>query len=94
MAHKAHIQIDLDPKLAEDFAAAVTSAKTSESDVLREMVQDYVERQKVDSGYRQFLEAKVARGREDVVAGEVVAADDAERMFAERRDLALKANRS
>jgi metal-responsive CopG/Arc/MetJ family transcriptional regulator len=94
MTRKAQLQIDLDAKLADDFAAAVTSAQTSESEVLREMVQDYVERQKVNSGYRQFLEAKVARGREDVAAGEVIAADDAERMFAERRELALKASRS
>jgi hypothetical protein len=94
MAHKAHIQIDLDPKLAQDFTAAVSSAQTSESDVLAEMVQDYVERQKVDSSYRQFLEAKVAHGRDDVAAGEVIGADDAEQMFAERRELALKASRS
>ncbi|THV16651.1 hypothetical protein [Rhizobium rhizophilum] len=94
MTRKAQLQVDLDAKLADDFAAAVTSAQTSESDVLREMVQDYVERQKVDSDYRQFLEAKVARGREDVAAGEVVAADDAERMFAARREMALKASRS
>jgi uncharacterized protein YheU (UPF0270 family) len=94
MAQKAQIQIDLDPMLAQDFAAAVTSAQTSESDVLREMVKDYVERQKVDNDYRQFLEAKVAHARNEVMAGEVVAADDAERMFAERRELALKASRS
>ena len=94
MAQKAQIQIDLDPKLAQDFAAAVTSAQTSESDVLREMVKDYVERQKVDNDYRQFLEAKVAHARNEAMAGEVVAADDAERMFAERRELALKASRS
>lgn len=94
MTRKAHIQIDIDAKLADEFAAAVTSAQTSEAAVLREMVEDYVERQKVDSGYRQFLEAKVARGREDVAAGEVVAADDADQMFAERREMALKASRS
>lgn len=94
MTHKAQIQVDLDPQLADDFAAAVTSAQTSESEVLRAMVQDYVERQKIDVSYRQFLEAKVVRGREDMAAGEVVAADDAERMFAERRELALKASRS
>uniref|UniRef100_A0A7C1P3P5 Antitoxin of toxin-antitoxin stability system n=1 Tax=Agrobacterium albertimagni TaxID=147266 RepID=A0A7C1P3P5_9HYPH len=87
MTRKAHIQIDIDAKLADEFAAAVTSAQTSEAEVLREMVEDYVERQKVDSGYRQFLEAKVARGRKDVAAGEVVAPDDAEQMFAERREI-------
>ncbi|MCJ8237576.1 hypothetical protein [Peteryoungia algae] len=93
MTRKAQLKVDLDAKLADDFAAAVTSAQTSESEVLREMVQDYVERQKVDSGYRQFMEAKVARGRDDVAAGEFIAADDAERMFAERRERALKASR-
>ncbi len=94
MTRQAHIQIDIDAKLADEFAAAVTSAQTSEAAVLRDMVEDYVERQKVDSSYRQFLEAKVARGREDVAAGEVVAADDAEQMFAKRREMALKASRS
>lgn len=87
MTRNTHIQIDIDAKLADEFAAAVTSAQTSEAAVLRDMVEDYVERQKVDSSYRQFLEAKVARGREDVAAGEVVAADDAEQMFAERREI-------
>lgn len=94
MTHKARIQLDLDAQLADDFAAAVTSAQTSESEVLREMVQDYVERQKVSDGYRRFLEAKVERGRADVAAGDFISADDAERMFAERRELALKAGRS
>lgn len=94
MTRKAHIQIDIDPKLADDFAAAVVSAHTSEAEVLRQMVEDYVERQKVDADYRSFLEAKVARGRNDVAAGEVIVAKDAERIFAERRELALKASRS
>jgi uncharacterized protein YheU (UPF0270 family) len=87
MTRKAHIQIDIDPKLADDFAAAVTSAQTSEAEVLRQMVENYVERQKVDADYRSFLELKVARGREEVAAGEIVATGDAERMFAERREL-------
>jgi hypothetical protein len=93
MTHKAHIEIDLDAQLADDFAAAVTSAQTSESEVLREMVQDYVERQKVDVSYRQFLEAKVARGREEVAAGDVVSSEDAEEMFAARRERALNGSR-
>lgn len=91
MTHKAHIQIDLDAKLADDFAAAVTSAQTSQTEVLQAMVQDYVERQKVDAEYRSFLEAKVSRGRSDVAAGDVVSIDDAEQIFAARRKQAIKA---
>jgi hypothetical protein len=87
MTRKAHIQIALDAKLADDFAAAVTSAQTSESEVLRAMVQDYVERQKVDGAYRQFLEAKVACGRDELAAGDVVSAEEAEQIFAARREL-------
>ncbi len=91
MTRKAHIQIDLDPKLADDFAAAVTSAQTSEAEVLREMVEDYVERQKVDGSYRQFLEAKVARSREELATGDVVSAEEAKQIFAARRELVRKA---
>jgi hypothetical protein len=40
MTRKAHIQIDIDAKLADEFAAAVTSAQTSEAEVLRDMVED------------------------------------------------------
>jgi hypothetical protein len=31
MTRKAHIQIDIEAKLADEFAAAVTSAQTSEA---------------------------------------------------------------
>ncbi|SMD16636.1 hypothetical protein [Rhizobium sp. RU36D] len=92
MTHKAHIQIDLDAKLADDFAAAVTSAQTSQTEVLQAMVQDYVERQKVDADYRSFLEAKVSRGRSDAAAGDVVSIEDAEQIFAARRKQAIKAS--
>ncbi len=91
MTRKAHIQIDLDAKLADDFAAAVTSAHTSQTEVLQAMVQDYVERQKVDAGYRSFLEAKVSRGRSDVASGDVLSIEDAEKMFAARRQHVIKA---
>lgn len=94
MTRKAHIQIDIDAKLAAEFAAAVTSAQTSEAEVLRAMVEDYVERQKVDGSYRQFLEAKVARGRGEVAAGDLASAEEAERIFAARRELAGKASRA
>lgn len=91
MTRKAHLTIDLEATLVEDFAAAVHCAQAKQADVLREMVEDYVERQKIDGAYRQFFEDKVSHARNELAAGKVVSAEDAERMFAERRQMARKA---
>ncbi len=90
MRRKAQLQIDLDASLAEEFSAAVGSARTSEAEVLREMVQDYVDRQKMDGEYRSFLEAKVSRARDDITAGRVISSEETERVFAERRQMVMK----
>lgn len=54
------------------------------------MVQDYVDRQKMDGDYRRFLEAKVLRARDDIAAGRLISAEETERLFAERRRKAMK----
>lgn len=89
MRRKAQLHIDLDASLAEEFSAAVDSARTSEAEVLREMVQDYVDRQKMEPDYRRFLEAKVSRARDDIAAGRIMSAEETEELFAERRQKAM-----
>ncbi|WP_377295986.1 hypothetical protein [Rhizobium sp. SGZ-381] len=86
MAPKAQLTIDMDATLAAEFAAATRSARTSETEVLRAMVRDYVERQNVPEAYRSFVETKVERGRADVTAGITQSAEDVEREFLQLRN--------
>lgn len=86
MARKAQLTIDIEATLAAEFAAAARSARTSETDILRAMVRDYVERQNVPEAYRSFVEAKVERGRADMRAGRTQSADDVELEFAKLRN--------
>ncbi|THV23277.1 hypothetical protein [Peteryoungia ipomoeae] len=46
--------------------------------------------QKIEESYLQFLENKVSEGRADLAAGKVVSAEETERLFSARRQIALK----
>ena len=47
------LEIDLDPELRSAFVAAAESAHRSTDDLLRELVQDYVDAQHEEPGQQQ-----------------------------------------
>ena len=79
------LEIDLDPELRSAFVAAAELAHRSTDDLLRELVQDYVDAQHEEPGYTDFVRAKVERARTSMERGQGRANTDVEAAFAALR---------
>ncbi|MDJ0278227.1 antitoxin of toxin-antitoxin stability system [Sphingomonas sp. 2R-10] len=87
MTKAAVFTMKLEPELRADFMAAAEAAHRPASQVMRELMRDFVARQQVADEHRAFVERKVARAlasahADDGRSNEAVAADFAERRTA------------
>ncbi len=87
MTKAAVFTMKLEPELRADFMAAAEAAHRPASQVMRELMRDFVARQAAADGHRAFVERKVARAMASARSGEgrsneAVAADFAERRAA------------
>ena len=84
MPKDAIFTMKLEPELRDDFMAAALATHRPASQVVRELMREYVERQQEADGYDAFLARKVEAARRSAEAGrgrsdEVVEADFAAR---------------
>ena len=91
MPKDAVFTMKLEPDLRDDFMAAALATHRPASQVVRELMREYVERQQEADGYDAFLGRKVAAARRSVDAGlgrsdEAVEADFAARRAGVARD--------
>lgn len=94
MAKQAVFTIEIDDELRDAFLAAASASNTPAAQVVRGLMRDFVENQKVESRkaaeeYEAFLAAKVARARSSITQGRTRADQDVERDFAARRAVLL-----
>ena len=85
VADKAVFPIELEPELRDAFVAAAKSEDRPASQVLRELIRDYVQRQRAAAEYDTFLNRKVAAARSSRDAGCGQSNDAVEAAFAARR---------
>ncbi|MDN2583575.1 antitoxin of toxin-antitoxin stability system [Aquibium sp. ELW1220] len=72
MAKQAVFTMELELELRDAFAAAAERADRSASELLREMMREFVEEHaEPDDAYREFLRRKVEKARASVERGEV-----------------------
>ena len=85
MSKQAVFTMKLEPELRQDFMAAAEAAHRPASQVVRELMREFVQRQRDAREYDEFLSRKVDAGRASVRAG--IGHDNAEveAMFAARR---------
>lgn len=85
MSKEAVFTMKLEPELREAFMAEAEASHRPASQILRELMRDFVKRQREAREYEMFLRGKVAVAREQIAAGEYAAAADVEARFAARR---------
>ena len=80
----------LEPELRADFIAEAQAADRPASQIMRELMRDYVRQQREARQYDEFLRKKVEAARASVEAGAGRSNEEVESEFAERRARAVK----
>ncbi len=85
MGTKAVFTMKLEPDLRDQFMAAAADADRPASQVVRELMRDYIERRSQERAYSDYLHQKVETARASVKAGRVRSQEAVEADFAARR---------
>lgn len=85
MSKDAVFTMKLEPELREQFIAEAEAAHRPASQVVRELMRDYIQRQREAREYDAYLLRKVEAARDSVRAGRVRSNEDVDAGFAARR---------
>lgn len=85
MSKEAVFTMKLEPELRAEFMAAAEAAHRPASQILRELMREFVQRQREAREYDEFLRQKVERAREQMRNGQYHSNEEVEAEFAARR---------
>ena len=85
MSKEAVFTMKLEPELRHAFMAEAEASHRPASQILRELMREYVERQQQTREYEQFVRIKVEKARGSIAAGKGRGNEDVEAEFAARR---------
>jgi len=85
MSKQAVFTMKLEPELREEFMAEAEAAHRPASQIMRDMMRQYVQTQREAREYEAFLQRKVEIARESVRAGDGLNNEDVEAAFAAKR---------
>ena len=85
MSKQAVFTMKLEPELREEFMAEAEAAHRPASQIMRDMMRQYVQTQREAREYEAFLQRMVEIARESVRAGDGLNNEDVEAAFAAKR---------
>jgi predicted transcriptional regulator len=85
MSKEAVFTMKLEPELRDEFMAEAQASHRPASQILRELMREFVQRQREAREYEQYLQGKVAEARAQVRAGDYASAEGVELRAAQRR---------
>ena len=85
MSKEAVFTMKLEPELREAFMTEAEASHRPASQILRELMREFVQRQREAREYEAFLRGKVADAREQIRSGDYASDEDVEARFAARR---------
>ncbi|OYY93582.1 MAG: antitoxin of toxin-antitoxin stability system [Hydrogenophilales bacterium 28-61-23] len=85
MSKEAVFTLKLEPELRAEFMAEAETAHRPASQIIRELMREYVQRQREAREYDEFLLSKVETARFSMLAGAGRANDEVEAEFSARR---------
>ncbi len=85
MSKQAVFTMKLEPELRDEFMAEAEASHRPASQVMRELMREYVQRQREAREYDAYLRGKVEAGRASMRAGQGHPNDEVEAEFARRR---------
>ena len=86
MSKEAVFTMKLEPELRDAFMAEAEAAHRPASQVMRELMREFIQRQREAREYDEFLGRKVEAARASVRAGRGSSNDEVAAQFAKRRD--------
>lgn len=89
MPKEAVFTMKLESELRAEFMAEAEASHRPASQVLRELMREFVQRQREMREYDTFLQSKVGIARSSMIKGLGRSNDDVEAEFAIRRNVAL-----
>ena len=92
MSKEAVFTMKLDSELRDRFMAEAEASHRPASQVLRELMRDFIQRQQETRDYEAFLSRKVEAGRVSMRSGVGRSNDEVEASFAARRAAADRAS--
>ena len=90
MSKQAVFTMKLEPELREQFMAEAEASHRPASQIVREMMRQFVQKQRESREYEAFLQHKVDTARASMKAGEGLTHDEVEAEFGARRARAAK----
>jgi predicted transcriptional regulator len=90
MSKQAVFTMKLEAELREQFMAEAEASHRPASQIVREMMRQFVQTQRESREYEAFLQRKVDNARAAMQAGEGLTNDEVEAQFAARRAQATK----
>ena len=88
MTKEAVFTMKLEPELRAEFMAEAEAVHRPASQILRDLMREYVQRQREARSYDEFLKLKVEAGRASMRAGNGQSNEEVEALFANRRAVA------
>ena len=85
MSKEAVFTMKLEPELRADFMAAAEASHRPASQVMRELMREFIRQQRQSLDYDEYLRQKVEAGRASMEAGNGRSNDEVEAAFAARR---------
>ena len=85
MPKDAVFTMKLENSLREGFIAAAKASHRPASQVMRELMREYIQRQQESRAYDDYVAQKVEQGRLSIQSGEGTDNDEVEQLFAARR---------
>ncbi|KAF2392088.1 CopG family ribbon-helix-helix protein [Pseudomonas frederiksbergensis] len=85
MSKQAVFTMKLEPELREQFMAEAEASHRPASQIVRDMMRQFVQKQRESREYEAFLQRKVDIARASIEAGEGRTNDEVEAEFAARR---------
>lgn len=92
MSKEAVFTMKLEPELRDEFMAEADASHRPASQIVREMMREFVQRQREEREYDEFLRRKVEVARADKHSGRSYSNEEVEAEFAARRAELLSEN--
>ena len=83
---------DLDAELRDQFVAEAEALRRPASELLRELIRDFIQRQREARDYDEFLRLKIEKARGLITAGLWRSHDEVEADFAAQREQLMQSN--
>jgi predicted transcriptional regulator len=85
MTKNAVFTMKLEPELRDAFMAAAAASHRPASQIMRELIREFVAKQEEAGDYKEYLARKVARARESIAKGRYATQEEVEARFAALR---------